>query len=129
EYCQSWVDNTLANAPSDESPELDRVGITFAAINLWSDPRYRKTAHRLLMHVVESFDPYLARAIMDVFRVSNPMPPDSETRALLEFVATHPQLIRAAGPSLIPARVKELLADVFDPRIMSEVTKTILAAV
>jgi hypothetical protein len=129
EYCQSWIDNALASLPSDDSPDLGRVGIAFAAINVWTDPSYRKTAHRILLRVVEGFDPYLARAIMDIFRVANPMAPDRETRALLEFVAAHPQLIRAAGPSLIPARMKELLADAFDPALIAEVIKTLLAAV
>lgn len=129
EYCQSWVDNALAGPPGSESPDLGRVGIAFAAVNLWNDPRFRKAAHRLLLRVVESFDPYLARAIMDVFRVASPMAPDSETRTLLEFVAAHPELIRAAGPSLVPARMKELLADAFDPALIAKVTKTLMAAV
>lgn len=65
---------------------------------------------------------------MDVFRLADPMPPDQATIKLLNALAQNPDLIRLGGPSFLATRLKDLLADGFDPGLVARVARAILAA-
>lgn len=129
EYCRTVVERSLAVRTNGHASDLRRVGIAFAAVNLWAEPEYRKRSHEILMRLAIAADGYLTAAIMDVFRVVHRLPPDERTRELLSVIAVNPDFIRRGGPSFLTDQVKELLADGFDPQLIAKVTQTLLAAV
>src|SRR5207302_3034205 len=84
--------------------------------------------HEVLMPLNESADGYLPGAIMDIFRVIAPLPPNAKTRELLSVIAAKPDLIRGGGRSFITERLKELLSDGFSPNIVAAVMRALLTA-
>lgn len=73
-------------------------------------------------------DGYLPAAIMDVFRVVGQLPPDGRTRELLSVIADNPDFIRLGGSSFITDRLKELLADGLDPKLVAAVTRSLVTS-
>lgn len=80
------------------------------------------------MGLARNGDGYLPGAIMDVFRVVGQLPPDGKTRELLSVIAENPDFIRCGGSSFVTGRLKELLANGFDPGLVAAVTRALLTA-
>jgi hypothetical protein len=125
-YCRSVVARAVEGETKETASDLRRAGIAFAAVNLWAVPEFRARAHEVLMKLAAAADGYLPGAIMDIFRVTAPLPPDARTRELLSAIAEKPDLIRGGGPSFITDRFKELLADGFYPTIVAAVMRVVL---
>lgn len=127
EYCGSLVDVAIADiAPGALASR--RVGIAYACVNLWASPSFRQRCHGILMRLVKAPEGHLPRALVDVFRIARPLPPDAKTAELLAAFSRNPELIRQGGPSFLIDRLKELLSDAFDPQIIAEVIRAVLIA-
>ena len=128
EYCRSLVESTVACNGSEPQAALRRVGIAFASVNLWTEPEFRAKSHATLMKLARRADEYLPVAVMDVFRTPRTLPPDAQTRELLSVIADNPDFIQRGETSFLIDRLKELLADGFDPSLIAAITKSLLAA-
>jgi hypothetical protein len=129
EFSRSLVE--CAVRPSWDPPtatDLRRVGIAFACIHLWIEPEFRQAAHHVLVPLARSGDGFLPAAIMDLFRISQNIPPDERTKEILNILIDKPDLIHRGGRSFLHDRLKELLAAGFDAETIAEVVRTILAA-
>jgi hypothetical protein len=127
-YCRSLVARAIEGGTKETASDLRRAGIAFEAGNLWAEPEFRARAHEVLIKLAAAGDGYPPGGIMDVFRVTVPLPPDAKTRELLSAIADKPDLIRRGGPSFITDRLKELLADGFYPEIVAAVMRAVLTA-
>ena len=128
EYCRSVVSHALAGETKEQASELRRVGIAFAGVNLWAEPKFRTRSHEVLMHLARNASGHLPDAVMDIFRVARPLAPDAKTRELLSLIADNPDIIRPGRASFVTKRLNELLADGFDPRLIAAVTRSLLTA-
>ena len=127
-YCRSVVARAIEVEPKETSSDLRRAGVAFATVNLWAEPAFRARTHEVLMKLAAAADGYLPGAIMDIFRVTAPLPPDAKTREPLSVIAEKPDLIRGGGPSFITKRLKELLSDGFSPNVVAAVMRALLTA-
>lgn len=128
EFVRSIVERAVLPSPSDSRPDLRRVGITFVCIRLWIEPEFRKIAHEILVPLAKAGDGYLPGAIMELFRIGQNIVPDEKTGELLRILVESPDLIRRGGPSFLGRRLKELLSDGLDCRLVAEVVRAILTA-
>jgi hypothetical protein len=101
-----------------------RIGISFAAVNLWSDPKLKPVCHKLILRLFPLATNEIASAIMDIFRVSSTIPPDHYTIELLESVIATPRML--ADYFLLTRALKSLLADGLDPQLVARVANAIL---
>jgi hypothetical protein len=101
-----------------------RTGIAFAAINLWREPEHRDACHKVILRLFPPADDELSSVLMDVFRVSDQMPPDSCTVDLLNHVMLEPKMLTCH--SMLAHRLRQLLADGFDPSLVARVANAIL---
>jgi hypothetical protein len=130
QHCRNIVSRAVALREDVGAPgSLRRVGIAYACVHLWSEPRFRPIAHEFLTELAGAGDGYLPGAIMDVFRVNENMPNDAKTKELLEILATNPELIRRGGPSFLLERLKGLLSAGCDPNIIATTIKALLSAI
>jgi SpoVK/Ycf46/Vps4 family AAA+-type ATPase len=128
EYCRSVVDRAVSGKGNEQGANLRRVGIAFASVNLWAEPKFRTKSHEALMQLARDADGYLPSAVMDVFHAAGQLPPDAKTRELLSVIVDNPDLIQRGEASFLIDRLKELLADGFDPSLIAAVTRSLLTA-
>lgn len=117
------VNNALSTRTS-QSRKGVRTGIAFAAVNLWREPEYRDVCQQVIMRLFPLADDELSRVLMEVFRVSDPMPPDHYTVELLNRVMLDPKMLTCH--SMLAHRLRRLLADGFDPLLVARVSNAIL---
>ena len=86
-----------------------RVGLAFAAANLWGDPAHSVPAVELLRQLIPNADAKIARAILDAFRTTHELRPDEPTRILLQCLVDHPNVFGLAGSSFVVERLATLL--------------------
>lgn len=103
----------------------ERVGIAFAAVNLWNDRRYRGMAADTLVRLCACGDIPVLQALTDLFRLNNPLSADGNGRRLLDALAEHGVLRQPLGGTFVvrtlsalvhaePGRVSRLSADLVD---------------
>ncbi len=105
-----WARRSLDSALNGKKRNLRVLsGIAFAAARLWTEKEFRASASGVLkpMFVIE--DKRIAKAILDVFRLTDDWEGDSLTVELLEQIAAHPKLIALAGQSFLTDRLSHLL--------------------
>src|SRR5207248_2945896 len=107
------VDEALsAKGSASRTPDL-RVGIAYAAINLWSDRDLKQACHDVILRLIPLANDELAGVLMDIFRVGHPMPPDRFAIDLLSHMIAQPKML--ACHSMLAHRLNELLAEGLDP--------------
>lgn len=128
-FCRSIVHDALKGTEG-ESKYLDqlRMGVAFAATHLWGNPRFRSAANAVLVRLTSFSDKHLMGAIMDVFRLTDKIPPDPFTGELLDGITRNPAMLQIDNHCFLADRLKELLADGFDPKQIAQVSKAILVA-
>jgi SEFIR domain/ATPase family associated with various cellular activities (AAA) len=95
---------------SEDSRTLGRrVGLAFAAANLWGDPAHSVPAIELLRQLIPNADAKIARATLDAFRTTHELRPDEPTRILLQCLVDHPNVFGLAGSSFVVERLATLL--------------------
>ena len=118
------VDGALsAKGNASRTSDL-RLGIAYAATNLWSDPALKRACHNVILRLLPLANDDLAGALMDIFRVGHPMPPDRFTVELLNRVIAEPKML--ACDSMFAHRLNELLADGLDPLLVACATNAML---
>jgi hypothetical protein len=123
--CARIVNAALSKATAaTASAQARRVGIGFTAINLWSDPDLRGACHKTILRLFPLATNEIRSVVMDVFRVSHPMPPDGYTIELLQLVMAEPKML--AEYSTLASRLKALLGDGLDPLLIAGVANAIL---
>ncbi|MFL7905035.1 hypothetical protein ACJ41P_28160 [Azospirillum argentinense] len=111
-----------ATMPSGMS---ERVGIAFAAVNLWSDRKYCGTAADTLARLCTCDEVSVLKAICDLFRLHDPLTADSSGRRVLDALIDHSALQRPLGWTFVvrtllalvhvePSRVAQLADDLVD---------------
>jgi hypothetical protein len=109
-----WARDELFEAiarPESEGGDGQRVwlGIAFSAGNLWQDPGTRVDANKVLLGLAPKSDGDVADAIMQVFLLSDHLPADDQTRALLNAVASCPRLLEGRWVDRLIEHLAELL--------------------
>jgi hypothetical protein len=122
-YSSRIVSNALS-ARASPARQGVRIGVAFAAVNLWREPEHRDACHQVIVRLFPLADDELSRVLMDVFRVTDPMPPDRYTVDLLNRVMLEPKMLTCH--SMLAHRLRRLLADGVDPLLVARVSNAIL---
>jgi hypothetical protein len=104
--------------------EFFRIGVAFAAAQLWEHYSLREESTPLLTSVAENATEGIASAFGRVFWASEDFPNDDHTKALMTAIADHPEILH---PQFISDLV-EVLADLcrFEQKLVLKVTKAII---
>ena len=102
-----------------------RIGITFAAAEIWSFPKARSEATRVLLAVLPCTDESMAHAWRAVFNSPWPMADDC-TRQILDSVCENRELLRVRHGSNLVDRMKELLERSLEPDRVCSVASALL---
>jgi hypothetical protein len=118
------VDRALRAREKASRTRYLRVGVAYAAINLWSDPSLKRACQNVILRLLPPANDELAGVLMDIFRVGHPMPPDRFTVELLDRVIADPKMLACYSP--FTHRLNELLADGLDPLLVARAANAIL---
>jgi hypothetical protein len=108
---EQWFSEAAKTIVSSNGTKLlgSRVGLAFAAANLWGNPEHSDSAVELLVQLIPKADAKTARAILDSFRIVDELRPDGPTTKLLQSIVDHPNVIGLAGSSFLVERLETLL--------------------
>lgn len=125
-YCSEIVENIIEGrmANTEQLPSM-RIGITFAAAEIWSFPKARSEATRVLLAVLPCTDESMVHAWRAVFNSPWPMADDC-TRQILDSVCENRELLRVRHGSNLVDRMKELLERSLEPDRVCSVASALL---
>jgi hypothetical protein len=127
EFCRTFVERALTEpAASGGRSEAMRVGVAYTAIELWGAPRCRQRVSAALLQLMALAEGHLAEVVLDVFRATDPVPPDSHTDRFLDALAARPQILQHCHSGFLVDRLKELLRDGADPGRVCRVAHAVL---
>jgi len=127
--CRRTVERALGRLEPGSPYDNDvRLGLAFTATHLWGNPRFREAATKILIPLLSYDEGPLKGAIMEVFRLTPNMLPDRWTEDVLRAIVRNPAILELEGHNFLAERLKELLADGFDPQLVAEVARAILTA-
>jgi hypothetical protein len=104
------VERELVNcetSPADSEPIA--TGMAFAAAHLWDDPQTRPVACKIICRMAPIATHNVASAISTVYWAEEDYPDDDCTRALLDAIATNPQLFESNFTSDLVEHLANLL--------------------
>lgn len=122
-YCSELVESVIENRLSDiEQRAALRIGVTFAAAEIWNFPKTRSEATRILLGVLPCTDESMVNAWRRVFNSPWPIADDC-SRQVLDAVCENREIIRAPHGDQMIDRLKELLERSLEPeRVCRTVT-------
>jgi hypothetical protein len=85
------------------------LGFAYAAANLWADYPVRNRVTDVMVQMIPYLDETQANAIMDVFRLTDPLPCDEATFKLLDAMCQNPGIIKFGGSTFLIDRIQDLL--------------------
>lgn len=119
-------------AAVDHSPALAtslRLGVARTLAQAWREPSLRRIATELLLTLIpHTKDGPTARALSALVDHSDALPPDDDTRRILNALARHRHLLTAGNGHFIGHRLKDLLVCGFDPDLVCTVASAIVDA-
>ena len=82
-WANDYVSGILASDPASPA----RTGAAFAAVHVWAEAEDRKRAPELICALCKDANEYTWRAIIDLFRVTEEIPADSDWVSVLRAIA------------------------------------------
>jgi hypothetical protein len=86
-----------------------KIGLAHAAVNMWLDENLRMSANETLLALLKGASKELVVAVMDVFRVTDELTPDTSTVELLRALADASTDMSAAPSHFVVERLQALL--------------------
>lgn len=103
----SWEcarDEIIASGTNDM-----KIGLAHAAVNMWLDENLRMSSNDTLLALLKGASKELVAAVMDVFRVTDELTPDTSTVELLRALADASTDMSAAPSHFVVERLQALL--------------------
>jgi hypothetical protein len=116
-YCSELVENIIQNRVKNTGAEqlaAMRIGVTFAAAEIWDFPKARSEATRVLLAVLPCTDESMVHAWRRVFNSPWPMA-DECSRQVLDAMCENREILRAPHGDHFIDRLKELLERSLEP--------------
>ncbi len=103
-----------------------KIGLAYAAVNMWSDETLRRRAGETLVALLKGATKALVAAVMDFFRLTDELTPDSSTVELLRTLADAGTDMSAAPPNFVVERLQSLLPH--EPELVATIAEKLIAA-
>lgn len=121
--CQAALSTTSGDSP--EALAGFRLGMAHTAAWLWREDELRPAATPFWTGLAAVADAEAAEALMDVFGRGGPLPRDGHTRSLLLATTEFPAVLGVTDSMTLVDRLKELLRDGTDPRLIASVATAV----
>ena len=86
-----------------------KIGLAYCAVNMWSNRKHQPKAAETLIALLKGASKDLVAAVMDIFRLTDELIPDTSTVELLRALADPGTDMSAAPPSFVVERLQTLL--------------------
>ncbi len=86
-----------------------KIGLAYAAVNMWSDEKLRSVAAVTLVTLLKGGSKDLVAAVMDIFRTTDELAPDASTVDLLRGLADPSADMSGAPSSFVVEHLQALL--------------------
>lgn len=103
-----------------------KIGLANAAVNMWPAEKLRKRASETLVALLKNASKELVAAVMDVFRVTDQLAPDTATIELLRALARTGTDMSAAPSHFVVERLQALLPH--EPELIGIIAEKLVAA-
>lgn len=103
-----------------------KIGLAYAAVNMWSDEAQRLSAGKTLVALLKGASKDLVAAVMDVFRVTDELAPDASTMELLRALADPSTDMSAAPSHFVVERLQALLPH--EAELIATIAQKLVAA-
>jgi nucleoside phosphorylase len=103
-----------------------RIGLAYAAVNMWSDDKLRQRAGETLVALLKFASKELVAAVMDVFRVTDELALDASTVELLRALADPSTDMSAAPSDFVVERLQALLPH--EAELIATIAEKLVAA-
>ena len=114
-YCSELVESVLdTKVTNTEQRAGMRIGVTFAAAEIWGFPKARSEATRVLVAVLPCTDESMVHAWRRVFNSPWPIA-DECSRQVLDAICENREILRAPHGAHLIHRLKELLERSLEP--------------
>ena len=98
------------------------LGFVYAAANLWGNYPVKGRVTDIMVRMIPNLDEAQSNAIMDVFRLTDPITYDEGTLKLLDAICQNPHIIKFGGDTFLIDRIQDLLPA--KPEIVFRVCRT-----
>lgn len=105
----AWAQDRLSEIVTTPSLTKARVGLAYAAVNVWSDTDTPRAASDLLQRLIPIADSETWSAIFDLFRLVDEITPISEWTSLLEEIVKHLAEAKDQPTTFVVDRLQTLL--------------------
>jgi hypothetical protein len=125
-YCSELVESIIKGklTNTEQLPAM-RLGVTFAAGEIWDFPKARSEATRVLLAVLPCTDESLVHAWRTVFNSPWPMADDC-SRQILDAVCQNREILRVQDGDHLVHRLKELLERSLEPERVCQIVTALL---
>ena len=125
-YCSELLEDIIEGKVTNTEQLLAmRIGVTFAAAQIWNFPKARSEATRVLRAVLPVTDKPIADAWRTVFNSPWPMADDC-TRQILDAICQNHEILRVQHGHHMVERMKELLERSLEPQRVCSVVSALL---
>lgn len=105
----AWAQDRLSEIIATRSLAKARVGLAYAAVNVWSDTDAPRASSDLLQRLIPIADGEAWSAIFDLFRLVDEIAPISEWTSLLEKIVEHLSEAKDQPTTFVVDRLQTLL--------------------
>jgi hypothetical protein len=107
---EAWPHSRVTELLSrnDEATLMQRVGIAYAVVELWSEMEHRTLVHGYLLKLLASTEQEVLRATAGIF-LKTAWLPDQATRSLLDALTAHPEILRDQRAEFLGERLEPLV--------------------
>jgi hypothetical protein len=121
-----WLERCLTGIDADCAPVHTRIGIAYAAAELWRETNVRNQVHPYLLQLLDSGEEKVVAAAARVF-AQRQMKPDTCSRELLEFLQGRPRLLGQIADDDLGECMMSMLATI--PLVVANVARSLLDAI
>jgi hypothetical protein len=104
-----WPKEKLSEIVQGSDLPDARIGVAYAAVNLWGEHAYRASASSVLQAIVPKADGRIWTAVFELFMLVDEITPEPEWISLLEVIAEHLPATKRVESSYVVDRLQTLL--------------------
>ncbi len=105
----AWAKEALDALLAQKGPSPERVGVAYAAVNLWHEDGRMAAALQVIKALALDADSTVWDAIFDLFRLTDEIPPSMEWMSLLETIAENIERVGSVRSHFVIQRLQTLL--------------------
>ena len=103
-----------------------RLGVAYTIVQAWREQQLRALCTPILLRLLPFAEGSLAQTIHSIFRITDPLPVDDYTGALLRALLAYPAVLVADEPVFLVDRMQDLLREGWEPNLIAELVSLVV---